>query len=192
MSNLFRRKQQKIYKKIDNIATKGRDSKNEFYKYVNELIDNGDYGDMEQVLYDHYEIDIIDATDIKSIKEDIWKKILFKTNSSFLKKLSSLYKSKKIYQNGYDILIEESYLDINNKPTNLIGKIIEIDMYTTNEKYYQRNINFLRIIGDGVYFLEVTDRNGLTKLFDENDEKLSFDQNLYNRYKKAIDFLLNI
>lgn len=289
MSTLFRRKQQKIYKKIDSIATKGRDNALEYYKYIDELVEKGDYAELEQVLYDYYNIDIIDAPDVDTVKRKTWDPILFQTSSTFLKRLSTLYKSKGVYQSSYDIftsdpniiqiglsqplsttysqtgytqsisftrqedivsvnvLNSETYLIQisradweNNLPTNIeilqninvgtqssistqipvthsgeyliktyerssflelnykldiikdniIGQIMEIDTYTANAKYYLQNQQYARIIGEVIYYLEVTDLNGVTTLIDSDDEYLSFDQNLLNRYNIAIDTLL--
>lgn len=289
MSTLFRKKQQKIYKKIDSIATKGRDNALEYYKYIDELVSKGDYAELEQVLYDYYYIDITDSPDVESVKKKTWDPILFQTSSTFLKKLSALYKSKGIYQSSYDIFTSDpsiiqiglsqplsttysttgytqsisftreedvvsvnvlnsetyliqisradwendlpinveilqninvgtqssiptqipvthsreylvktyernNFLELNYKldivKDNIIGQIREIDTYTANAKYYLQNQQYARIIGEVIYYLEVTDLNGVTTLIDEDDPSLSFDQNLLNRYNLAINILL--
>jgi hypothetical protein len=289
MANLFRRKQEKIYKRIDSIATKGRDNILEYTKYIDELIDKGDYAELEQVLYDYYYIDIIDASDVEVIKKKTWDPILFQTTSSFLKKLSNLYKKKGVYQSSFDILTSDpniiqiglsqplsitfsqtgytqsisftreedvvsvnvlnsetyliqisradwendlpinveilqninvgtqssiktqipvthsreylvktyeraSFLELNYKldivKDNIIGQIREIDTYTADAKYYLKNQQYARIIGEVIYYLEVTDINGETTLLAEDDPYLSFDQNLLNRYNLAINILL--
>ena len=289
MSTLFRKKQQKIYKKIDSIATKGRDNALEYYKYIDELVLKGDYAELEQVLYDYYNIDIIDSPDVESVKKKTWDPILFQTSSTFLKKLSALYKSKGVYQSSYDIFTSDTsiiqiglsqplsttysttgytqsisftrqgdivsvntlnsetyliqisradwennlpmnieilqninvgtqssiptqipvthsreyliktyernnFLELNYKldiiKDNIIGQIREIDTYTANAKYYLQNQDYARIVGEVIYYLEVTDLNGVTTLIDSDDSYLSFDQNLLNRYNLAIDILL--
>lgn len=289
MANLFRRKQEKIYKKIDSIATKGRDNILEYTKYIDELIDKGDYAELEQVLYDYYYIDIIDAADVEVVKKKTWDLVLFQTTSSFLKKLSNLYKKKGVYQSSFDILTSDpnviqmnlsnplsstfsqtgytqsisftrqedvvsvnvlnsetyliqisrtewvddlptnveilqninigtqssietqiptthsreyliktyergSFLELNYEldvvKDNIIGQIREIDTYTANAKYYLENQQYARIVGEVIYYLEVTDLNGVTTFIDANNPSLSFDQNLLNRYNTALDILL--
>ena len=37
MVNLYKRKLEKIYKRIDSIATKGRDNALEYYKYIDDF-----------------------------------------------------------------------------------------------------------------------------------------------------------
>lgn len=289
MANLFRRKQEKIYKKIDSIAIKGRDNILEYTKYIDELIDKGDYAELEQVLYDYYYIDIIDAADVEVVKKKTWDLVLFQTTSSFLKKLSNLYKKKGVYQSSFDILTSDpnviqmnlsnplsstfsqtgytqsisftrqedvvsvnvlnsetyliqisraewvddlptnveilqninigtqssietqiptthsreyliktyergSFLELNYEldvvKDNIIGQIREIDTYTANAKYYLENQQYARIVGEVIYYLEVTDLNGVTTFIDANNPSLSFDQNLLNRYNTALDILL--
>ena len=289
MSTLYRRKQEKIYKKIDSIATKGRDNVFEYTKYIDELVSNGDYAELEQVLYDYYYIDIIDAADVDVVKKKTWDPILFQTTSSFLKKLSNLYNKNNVYQSSFDILTfdanaiqmnlsnplsstfsqtgytqsisftrqedvvsinvlnsetyliqisraewvddlptnieilqninigtqssietqiptthsreyliktyeRSSFLELNYKldvvKNNIIGQIREIDTYTANAKYYLENQQYARIVGEVIYYLEVTDLDGETTLIDANNTSLSFDQNLLNRYKTALDILI--
>lgn len=289
MANLYRRKQEKIYKKIDSIATKGRDNALEYYKYIDELVSKGDYAELEQVLYDYYYIDIIDAPNVEAVKKKTWNTILLQTTSSFLKKLANLYKKKGVYQSSFDIftsdpnIIQMSLSDplsttfsstgytqsismsrvedvvsidilnpntymmqisradwVDDIPTNIelmqsvtvgtqssittqipvthsrdyliktyerpdfselnyrlnvvkdniIGQINEIDTYTANAKYYLESQQYARIIGEVIYYLEITDLNGDKTLIDTNNPSLSFDQNLLNRYNIAIDILL--
>jgi hypothetical protein len=289
MANLFRRKQEKIYKRIDGIATKGRDNILEYTKYIDELIDKGDYAELEQVLYDYYFIDIMDAADVQVVKTKTWEPILLQTTSSFLKNLAKLYKSKNVYQSSYDIfssdpniiqmnlsdplsstfsqtgytqsismervddiinidildtdiyMVQISLADwVDDEPTNIelmksvtvgtqssittqiptthsreyliktytrpnfaelnyrldivkdniIGQILEIDTHTANAKYYLQNQQYARIIGEVIYYLEVTDLNGEKTLINTDNNSLSFNQNLLNRYSIAIDILL--
>ena len=103
MSNLYRRKLEKIYNKIDAIATKGRDNFIEYYKYIEELVQKGDYAALEQCLFYYYQIDITGYQSLEDVKKKTWEGILFETKTSFLKKLKKLYDNKKVYQNSFDI-----------------------------------------------------------------------------------------
>jgi len=58
MENLYRRKLNKIYNKINNLALKGRDNQIEYLNYIDELIDKGDYSAFEEVMFVYYDFDI--------------------------------------------------------------------------------------------------------------------------------------
>lgn len=103
MSNLYRRKLQKIYNKVDSIALKGRDNFIEYYKFIDEIVEKGDYGAFEQSLYYYYAIDITNLNSIEDVKKKTWDDVLFQTKSSFLKKLKKIYDKKQVYQNSFDI-----------------------------------------------------------------------------------------
>jgi len=103
MSNLYRRKLQKIYNKIDSIALKGRDNFIEYYKYIDELVQKGDYAALEQCLFYYYKIDITIFQSLDDVKKKTWDGVLFETKTSFLKKLKKIYDTKKVYQNSFDI-----------------------------------------------------------------------------------------
>ena len=103
MSNLYRKKLQKIYNKVDSIALKGRDNFIEYYKFIDEIVEKGDYGAFEQSLYYYYAIDITDLNSTQDVKKKTWDDVLFQTKSSFLKKLKKIYDRKQVYQNSFDI-----------------------------------------------------------------------------------------
>ena len=102
MSNLYRRKLDKIYTKIDKIAVKGKEGSIEYYRYIDELIEKGDYGFFEQVMVTYYEIDILDMT-VDQVKNQTWEPILFQTTTPFLKKLGRMYKRRGVYQDSFYI-----------------------------------------------------------------------------------------
>lgn len=119
MDKLYRKKLEKIFNKIDSLAGKGRDNIIEYYKYIDELILKGDYGAFQETLYLFYEIDIIEATDVRFVKDNTWDEIMFQTKSTFLKKLSRLYKQRGVYQQSYDIYSE----DLNNVQISISDKL---------------------------------------------------------------------
>ena len=92
-----------IFKKIDKIALKGKDSFLEYYTLVDDLSKSGDYDNLLQCLYIHYEIDINKLPTIDSVKKNTWNKILLMTQSLMSKRIKNLYDSKQVYQTGYDI-----------------------------------------------------------------------------------------
>jgi hypothetical protein len=184
MRNLYRGKLEKIYKKINNLALKGRDNEFEYYKYINELIEKGDYNFLEGVLLQYYQIDISNKPSVESYKKDSWSEICFKTNPSFLQKLSILYKKYNIHQQSYDI-----YLNDVEEP--IIGQIVEKEIYTKDAKYLLQNNDFARIIGEKITYLEVNKSSGEFLIVDNYNTNLTFEQNILNQYETAIEFLIS-
>ena len=92
-----------IFRKIDKTALKGKDSFLEYYTLVDDLSKSGDYDNLLQCLYIHYEIDINKLPTIDSVKKNTWNKILLMTQSLMSKRIKNLYDSKQVYQTGYDI-----------------------------------------------------------------------------------------
>ena len=90
MTNLYARKLEKIFNKVGQIASKGRDNKIEYTKYIDELIEKGDFVSFQEMLLIFYQIDTIDTGDVSDIKSKTWNEICFQTKSTFLQKLSNV------------------------------------------------------------------------------------------------------
>jgi len=103
MDKLYRRKLEKIFNKVDSIASKGKDYYMDYNNYINELVEKGDYGAFQQMLYYFYQIDILEAPTVSEMKRVTWKEVLFQTRSTFLKKLKKVYDDAQVYQISYDI-----------------------------------------------------------------------------------------
>jgi hypothetical protein len=103
MNNLYRKKLEKIFTKVDEHASKGRDNFFEYYKYIDELIDKGDYPTFKDVLYLFYNINVNNTTDVGVVKTYTWREILIQTKSPFLSKLKKIYDDAEVYQISYDI-----------------------------------------------------------------------------------------
>ena len=56
--NQDKKKIEKIFNKIDKLATKGKDQIQEYYKLIDEIIDKGEYSYLEQCLSKFYEISL--------------------------------------------------------------------------------------------------------------------------------------
>ena len=101
--NQDKKKIEKIFSRIDKLATKGKDQIQEYYKLIDELIDKGEYSYLNQCLSIFYEIEVSSFSNVVDIKTKTWNDILFLTNTSFSKKLKKLYDSKNVYQIAFDI-----------------------------------------------------------------------------------------
>jgi hypothetical protein len=101
--NLYRRKLEKIANQIDKLATKGKDNYLEYHKYIDELINKGDYATFEEALSIFYQIDVVDSRYVIDIRKTSWNEICFQTKSSFLTKLGKVYNQRNVYQQSYNI-----------------------------------------------------------------------------------------
>jgi hypothetical protein len=106
--NQDKKKIEKLFNKLDKLATKGKDQIYEYYKLVDDIVEKGDYLYFEKCLLQYYEIDISKFTSVSDVKKNTWSDILFLTNSSFSKKLKKLYDSKNVYQMVFDIHSESA------------------------------------------------------------------------------------
>ena len=181
--DLYKRKLNKIKRKIDSIAKIGMDNILEYYKYIDELINKGDYSDFQQVLELEYKIDTHEYRSILEMREDSYKMIVEQTKSDFLQKITKLYKDNGVYQQGFDIYSDET--------GSIIGSIKEITEKTNFFDYYSKNKQYARLIGEYVTFLEVSKVNNNSYLEDYNNPEWTEKQNLFERYKRAINFIVS-
>jgi hypothetical protein len=191
MNSLYKRKLNKIYKKLDSLSSKGKDNILEYYKYLNELVEKGDYSSLEEVVNLYYNMDVSKYPTIQDFRDKLWDEICLQTNLPILVRISKLYKSKGVYQLSNYIFKENNY-EIDSSG-NIIpeGRIFESEKSTNDIDYLIKNKMYARLIGERVPFLEVIDKNDVSLIIDEYDFNLNPDQNQFNQYKKALDFLLN-
>jgi len=99
-----------IRSRLDKIALKGKDNYLEFSNYFNDLSKTGDYDNLLQCLYIHYSVKVDDIKNYESFKKNVWKEILFKTDSNINKRIKKLYDKKLVYQTGFDIYSSDTNL----------------------------------------------------------------------------------
>jgi hypothetical protein len=97
----------KIYKTIYALSFGGRSNILEYKSLVDEIIDRGDYSYFQQCLLINFNIDIINYASINEIKNGTWEQICFQTLTPIQERLNKLYKSKLVFQNGYDIYSDD-------------------------------------------------------------------------------------
>lgn len=170
-----------IFSQIDKLASKSGSNILEYQKYVDLLSTTGDYDNLLQCLYIYYDVNVDRVLTIEDIKRKTWDKIMFRTENIFTKRLKKLFNDKGIYQVGLNI-----YDDSNN----LLGQIYEEATYSNEYNYYIKNREYARITGTRKTFLRVV-KDTSELIVDENNIRLSEDNNLYNRYVIAVNFLLN-
>jgi hypothetical protein len=190
MNSLHRRKINKIYKKIDSLSSKGKDNILEYYKYINELIEKGDYSSFEEVINLYYGVDISIFQTVDDFRDIVWDEICLQTKLPILVRISNLYKSNGLYQQSTYIFKQEDYEIDSDGRILPIGQIIESEKNTNDFDFLVKNKMYARLIGERITFLEVI-KNDLSIIIDDYDFNLNPDQNQFNQYKMAIDYLLN-
>lgn len=187
-----RKKINKIHDKIDKLAVKGKEYIYEYHNYIDDLVEKGDYSYLELALFYFYFIDINtpEYSSVVDVKNKTWDKILFQTNSTLAKKIKKVFDDKGIYQLGYEVF--------NDTTGEKIGKIVELDQYSPDTKYYLQNKEYSKLIGLRVTYLEATKVGITSSVFATSSviiyttlENTTEDNNLVNRYKLATNYLLS-
>jgi hypothetical protein len=191
MNSLYKKKLNKIYKKLDSLSSKGKDNILEYYKYLNELVEKGDYSVLEEVVNLYYNMDISNYSTIEEFRDKLWNEICLQTKLPILVRINELYKSKGVYQQSNYIFKESNY-DIDSSGNIIpVGQIFESEKNTNEFEYLLKNRMYARLLGERIPFLEVININGEILIVDEYDFNLNIEQNQFNQYKIAIDFILN-
>jgi len=179
----FKKDIDKIYQKIDKIAKLGKDSFQEYYDYIDEVITKQQYGVFTQVLLIKYNFDCLKLLSIDEVKQKSWPVILFQTNTKFQDDKYTLLKSNGVYQLGLAY-----YMGTNS----LIGTISEVDSYSYSIDNLSYTDNKLQqTIDNKITYLSV-DKLGSTQsmTFSNWNFNFSYDKNLLNLYKEAISYLI--
>ena len=179
--NLNRKKIDKIYSRIDKLATKGKDYLNDYKKLIDEIINKGEYSLFESCLAQYYTIDINKIPTVQDVKDTTWDTILIQTNTPFSKKLQKIYNNKNVYQVGYNIY---------NISNTLLGQIVELEIYNQDSKYLLESKQFAKFKNSIKTYLDVTKTGTYSIIINVNNTSLTEEQNLLNRYSLAIDYLI--
>lgn len=96
----YRKEFNKIFKKIQSIAQKGKDGAFDYYVYMDELIDNGQYSILEDVMKSKFSINIGKYPSIYDFKKKSYQIIREKTPSKFQQQYNALLEYRNVYQVG--------------------------------------------------------------------------------------------
>lgn len=178
----IRKQIDKIYQKIDLIAKTGQDNFQEYYDYVDDLIQKGNYALYTQVLYIKYDFDYSKYLSVDLIKEKSWPLVLIRTNTKLQDDLYKLLKNNDLYQIGINIY----------SGTSSVGTIREEDVYMSSiDGLAYTDPEFQRIIENRTILLDVK-KTGMTEssTFSTWNFDHTFDKNVLNLYKEAISYLI--
>ena len=176
----------KIHRRVKDLAQGGDDYIFEYFKYIDEIVTNGDMYLFEDVMSKYYLFDISKIGSINNIKRQTWPIIKFNTNSSISEDMSSLFKTKGVYQQGLEI-----YLSSDNTG---LGEIREFDNTPQEYKYYYLGKEFSELTKMKTTGLDVVSFHpNPTQSFVINNYKpdLNYNSNLIYNYGIAIDLLIH-
>lgn len=97
----------KIYKTIFALSFGGRRNLMEYKLLIDEIIDKGDYSYLQQCLIINFFIDITNYASINEMKSGTWDQICIQTLTPIQKRLKQLYKSKMVFQNGFNLYSDD-------------------------------------------------------------------------------------
>ena len=115
----YRKEFNKVYKKINTIAQKGNDGVFDYYIYIDDLVDTGQYPLLEDVMSVKYRIDIRQYNSINDMKHRTFDTIRQHTISSFQSQLKALFDKRSVYPVGFHF-----YDSLNN---HYLGDIKEVE-----------------------------------------------------------------
>lgn len=179
-----------IYNRITQIAQKGNYSYIEYYKYIDDVINNDEYTLLQDVFNINYGTDIRLYRNMTILKQQTWKIVLNNTNTSFMYRLKTYYDSKGVYQIGQSI-----YDNSNNE---FLGKFIETNrietvnflgatysMYKNYDLY--RNTDLSIILNQPKEIIVKIEIGNTTKNVYLNNENMI----LLDKYKLGTQILIN-
>jgi hypothetical protein len=95
-------------------------------------------------------------------------------------------------RNPNPLLNYELNYKVNIEKSQLLGSIVEVDQFSVDSKYYLENKQFAKLMGTRVTYLEATYVGATASVIvNATNTSLSEDNNLVNRYKLAVEYLLS-
>jgi hypothetical protein len=114
----YREEFDRIYKKLDSLAKSGDLYIYEYYQYIDDLVDEGKYEILNDVLTHKYNIELTEFWSVDDFKKNSFKKLKNKTKSNSQIEFNNLLKSKSVYCVG-----THYYSETSNK---YLGDILEV------------------------------------------------------------------
>lgn len=162
MNKFDKKRLNKMYEKIDGIATQGKLGWEEYKEYIDEILNDGQFWIFQNLLsrkYGFKDSGKISFVDAKTV--NVYDEIRIQTNSIFQKSLKKLYDDNNCYQIGKTVYDSTS--------NSLLGEIYQQAAFGTNSS----------IIVDTVVAVK-------------NTEVITYDDttmSLLLKYKSAIEFI---
>jgi len=123
----YRQEVDRIYQNINKLAKDGDLAIYDYYQYIDDLIDEGKYQILSDVLITKYKMEIGEFWSIQDFKKNSFKKIKNKTKSDTQIQYDKLFKEKSVYCMG------THFYNITN--SKYLGDIIEVTPEYQNGLY---------------------------------------------------------
>lgn len=102
-TNEIRAKVNKLHARITKLAEGGNANMMDFNRYIDELVNNGELDLFKTCMLTRFDLNTEPYSSISSLKSNTWPLILRRTNAPLVERIRTLYKSKKVYQQGTEI-----------------------------------------------------------------------------------------
>ena len=139
----------KIYKTIHQLALGGKGNFIDYKILVDEIVGRGDYTYFKQCLLINFNIDVNNWKSINEVRNETWDSICFQTLTPIRERLKLFFKTKNVFQNGYDIYSDDlSYITMTysgplNSNYSLIGTQSEVSFTCSDDVYINLNNNHI-------------------------------------------------
>jgi hypothetical protein len=179
----YREEIDKIYKRIDSLLSKGDDYYIDYIKYIDSLVESGQYGIMGDVFYFKYGIDFSVYRNLQDLKSDTFKKIKIKSTNNFQKNFQKILDQKNVYAIGTHFF---------DKTTNkYLGDIFEYDTTKLSPNLSMDTDLYARLYESKNYFVlaKISDEESLKEAIPPFNSDLSFgikyNQGVLVRYENS-------
>lgn len=98
----------KTYRKIDKIAKGGKEAIFDYKKLIDDIVLNGEYQYLNEVMFKYYNIDISTFEDIDSMKNNTFDTIRFNTKSTYEEKVKTFLQLYGVYQVGRSVYLNDN------------------------------------------------------------------------------------
>jgi len=141
----YREEIDKIYKKIDSLVSKGDEYYIDYVKYIDSLVDSGQYSILSDVFYFKFGLDISIYKSVQDFKKLGFEKIKIQTTTNYQKNFQKLLDQKNVYTVGTHFF---------DKTTNrYLGDIVEYDTTKVSPNISMDTDLYLRMNESKNFFL---------------------------------------
>lgn len=98
----------KTYRRIDKIAKQGKEAIFEYKKLIDDIVINGEYEYLNEVMLKYYNIDLIEFDDIDTMKNNTFDIIRFNTKSTYEEKVKTFLGIQNVYQIGRSVYLNDN------------------------------------------------------------------------------------
>lgn len=123
---------------------------------------------------------------------EIFQELKGVTQSSYRLDIPTTYDTEWLINTKERTSLKQLNYSLSLSTNKYLGKIVETEYLNEETKYYIKNRMFSKIMKTRKSFLEVTKLNTTTPMIlDDYNFEISDDENTYNKYVEAINFLLS-